>query len=273
VALVTGGGRGLRRVFAQALAAAGAAVAVGARSEDQLAETVSLIKARSGSAIAVPFDVTDQRAVQCAVETIQSRLGPVDLLVNNAGLWGPINPLWEADPEEWWCTMEVHVRGSFLCARAVLPRMINQQHGRIINIVSHAGVFRCPNASAYAISKAALIKFTENLAVETKHQGIAVFAAHPGIVKVGLTELAMNMKGSMESPTGRAAAWIRKEVAEGRAVLPERAAQLIVSLAAGHADALTGRYLTVHDDVESLAARAEEIQRDDLYTLRLRESL
>jgi NAD(P)-dependent dehydrogenase (short-subunit alcohol dehydrogenase family) len=85
VALVTGGGRGLGRVFAQALAAAGAAVAVGARSEDQLAETVSLIKARSGSALAVPFDVTDQQAVECAVETIQSRLGPVDLLVNNAG--------------------------------------------------------------------------------------------------------------------------------------------------------------------------------------------
>jgi NAD(P)-dependent dehydrogenase (short-subunit alcohol dehydrogenase family) len=151
--------------------------------------------------------------------------------------------------------------------------MIDQQHGRIINIVSHAGVFRWPNASAYAISKAALIKFTKNLAVETKRQGIAVFAAHPGIVKVGLTELAMNMKDSMESPTGRAAAWIRKEVAEGRAVLPERAAQLIVSLAAGRADVLTGRYLTVHDDVESLAARAEEIQRDDLYTLRLRESV
>ena len=85
VALVTGGGRGLGRVFAQALAAVGAAVAVAARSEHQLAETVSLIKAKNGQAIAVPFDVTDESALERAGKIIQSRLGPVDLLVNNAG--------------------------------------------------------------------------------------------------------------------------------------------------------------------------------------------
>ncbi len=88
VALVTGGGRGLGRVFAQALAAVGAGVAVAARSENQLAETVSLIKAENGQAIAVPFDVTDEPALERAEKIIQSRLGPVDLLVNNAGMWG-----------------------------------------------------------------------------------------------------------------------------------------------------------------------------------------
>ena len=100
VALVTGGGRGLGRVFAKALAAVGAAVAVAARSEDQLAETVSLIQAKNGQAIAVPFDVTDEPALERAEKIIQSRLGPVDLLVNNAGMWGPVNPVWETDPEQ-----------------------------------------------------------------------------------------------------------------------------------------------------------------------------
>ncbi len=270
VALVTGGGRGLGRVFAQALAAVGAAVAVAARSEHQLAETVSLIKAKNGQAIAVPFDVTDEPALERAEKVIQSRLGPVDLLVNNAGMWGPINPVWETDPEQWWRTMEVHVRGSFLCARAVLPGMIARQKGRIVNVVSNAGVFRWPTCSAYSVSKAALIKFTENLAAETKRQGVAVFAVNPGIVTIGLTELAMNMEDSTESHAGRAAAWIRQEVEEGRAVPPEQGAQLIVSLASGAADMLTGRYLSVDDDLAALVARGDEINREDLYTLRLR---
>ena len=85
----------------------------------------------------MPFDVTDEPAVEHAEEIIRSRLGPVDLLVNNAGMWGPINPVWETDPEHWWRAMEVHVRGSFLCARAVLPGMIARQKGRIVNVVSN----------------------------------------------------------------------------------------------------------------------------------------
>jgi NAD(P)-dependent dehydrogenase (short-subunit alcohol dehydrogenase family) len=272
VALVTGGGRGLGRVFAQALAQAGAAVAVASRSADQLQETVSLIEAQGGCAFAIPLDVTDQAAVEQAVKTIESQLGPVDILLNNAGLWGPINPVWAVDPEQWWRTMEIHVQGSFLCARAVLPNMIARRHGRIINIVSHAGVHRWPTCSAYAVSKTAVIKFTENLAAETKRHGISVFALHPGLVTVGLTSLAMHMDAPAASPAGRAAAWIRQQVAAGQAVPPENSARLVVWLAAGRADKLTGRYLTVDDNLEALVARADEIQQADLYTLRLRDS-
>jgi NAD(P)-dependent dehydrogenase (short-subunit alcohol dehydrogenase family) len=272
VALVTGGGRGLGQVFAQALAQAGAAVAVAARSADQLQETVSLIEAQGGYATAVPLDVTDQRAVERAVETIESRFGHVDILVNNAGLWGPINPVWEVDPEQWWRTMAIHVQGSFLCARAVLPGMIARRRGQIINIVSHAGIHRWPTCSAYAVSKTAVIKFTENLAAETRRHGVAVFALHPGLATVGLTRLAMDMDAPAASPAGRAAAWIRQQVAEGQAVPPERSARLVVWLATGRADQLTGRYLTVDHNLEMLVAQADEIQQADLYTLRLRES-
>jgi NAD(P)-dependent dehydrogenase (short-subunit alcohol dehydrogenase family) len=272
VALVTGGGRGLGQVFAQALAQAGAAVAVAARSADQLQETVALVEAQGGRAIAIPLDVTDQAAVARAVETIERRLGPVDILVNNAGLWGPINPVWEVDPAQWWQTMAIHVQGSFLCARAVLPSMIARRCGRIINIVSHAGVHRWPTCSAYAVSKTAVIKFTENLAAESRRHGVSVFALHPGLATVGLTHLAMDMDAPPASPAGRAAAWIRQQVAEGQAVPPERSARLVVRLAAGRADRLTGCYLTVDDNLETLVARADEIQQADLYTLRLRES-
>jgi NAD(P)-dependent dehydrogenase (short-subunit alcohol dehydrogenase family) len=270
VALVTGGGRGIGRVFAQTLAAAGARVAVAARSEDELAHTLALVEQAGGHAMAVPLDVTDQRAVERAVTIIEQQLGPVTLLVNNAGVCGPVDPLWDVDPEDWWRTIDINLRGSFLCAHAVLPNMIERRQGRIINIASYAGVFRWPLVSAYSVSKAALVKLTENLAVETKRLGVAVFAVHPGIVTIGLTEHAMTTPSS-KSPTGRAMGWLRQEVEAGRAVPPERGADLVLRLASGQADALSGRYLTVHDDVDALLARASEIQRDDLYVLRLRD--
>ena len=124
VMIVTGGGRGIGRVVAQALAHAGAAVAVIARSTDQLAETVNLIQEAGGRAVAFAGDVTDAGAVQQMVADVGDRLGPVDLLVNNAGVSGPVGPAWEVDAEEWWRCMDVNLRGPYLCARAVLPGMV-----------------------------------------------------------------------------------------------------------------------------------------------------
>jgi NAD(P)-dependent dehydrogenase (short-subunit alcohol dehydrogenase family) len=197
-------------------------------------------------------------------------LGPVDLLVNNAGVGGPIGPLWGVAPEEWWRTIEINLGGVFHCARAVLPVMRARRRGRIVNLVSAAGTYRWPNVGAYAISKTAVIKLSENLAAEVRKDGVAVFAIHPGIVRTELTETAMRAKAPADSPAGLVAAWFRQEVAAGRDLPPERAAELVVALARGQADVLSGRYIDAHDDLAALVARAEEIQRGDLYTLRLR---
>lgn len=168
VALVSGGGRGLGRVFAQSLAAAGAAVAIVARSRDEVEETAARIDAAGGCAVALPLDVTDRGAVEAAVASVQRQLGPVDLLVNNAGVSGPLGPISSADPAAWWHALEVNLGGVFHCARAVLPAMIVRGRGRIINVSSSAGTVPWPYLSAYAISKAALLHFTENLAKETR---------------------------------------------------------------------------------------------------------
>jgi NAD(P)-dependent dehydrogenase (short-subunit alcohol dehydrogenase family) len=271
VAVVTGGGRGLGRVYAHALAAAGAAVAVTGRSASHLRETVQLIGAAGGRAIPISFDVTDQDAVERAVNEIQAQLGTVDVLVNNAGVSGPIGYSWDVNPNLWWRTVEIHVRGCYLCSRAVLPGMIRRGGGRIINIASHAGVFRFPTASGYSVSKAAVIKLTENLAVELKRQKIYAFAFHPGLVDGGLTHAALAADASIDSPAQRATTWVREQHEAGRAVPPELAVNSILFLACGGADALSGRYLTVFDDLASLTARAETIRRDDLLTLRLRQ--
>jgi NAD(P)-dependent dehydrogenase (short-subunit alcohol dehydrogenase family) len=270
VALVTGGGRGIGRVFARALAAAGATVAVVGRAIDDLRETARQIEAAGGRASTTVIDVADRKQADDGINRIENTVGAIDILVNNAGLWGPIDDLWNADPEEWWQTMAVHVGGSFHCCRAVLPGMVRRGAGRIISVVSNAGVYRWPTCSGYSVSKAAVIKLMENLSFETRRHGIKVFAYHPGLIAAGMGEQALNLQAPPGSPADRASSWIRSEFAAGRSVSPERAAEVLVALASGVADGLSGRYLTVFDDLQALNARAKEIAEGDLLMLRLR---
>src|SRR5579864_8870532 len=144
VALVTGGSRGLGRAFAISLAGAGARVAVAARSASQLDETVNLILANGGEAAAVPADVTDKDAVREMVRRVEDHLGPVNLLVNNAGAATPFGPTWEVDGDRWWRTVETNLRGPFLCSSAVMPGMVSRRDGRIINVCSGAGTVSVP---------------------------------------------------------------------------------------------------------------------------------
>jgi NAD(P)-dependent dehydrogenase (short-subunit alcohol dehydrogenase family) len=270
VAVVTGGGRGIGREIALALADAGASVAVAARSADQVHATAGMIGSLGGRAMAVPVDVTDETGVQQAIASIQDTLGAVTLLVNNAGVGGPIGPTWEVSATEWWRTMEVNLRGVLLWVDAVLPGMVAHRRGRIVNLASNAGAYRWPNVSGYSVSKTAVIKFTENLSVELRNKGITVFAVHPGIVAMGLTELALNSESSPDSPAGKVAAWFREEIVAGRDLPPERVTKLVVELASGRGDVLSGRYIDAHDDLIELLARADEILKGDLYTLRVR---
>jgi NAD(P)-dependent dehydrogenase (short-subunit alcohol dehydrogenase family) len=264
VAIVTGGGRGIGRAIALGLAKAGRSVAVVARSEDQLAETVGQIKQRGSSAISVTADVSDPGAVQRMVSELEESLGSVDLLVNNAGLAGPIGPTWEVDPDDWWRCLEVNLRGPMLCSRAVLPGMIARGGGRIINVASGAGTFAIPYLGAYVMSKTALIRFTEILALEAGAHGIKVFAIEPGTVS---TSMAAYVMGSEEGR--RWMHWFGEVFQKGEDVPPDQAADLVVLLASGRADALSGRFFTIKDDVIGLAERAGDKGFGDLQTLRL----
>jgi NAD(P)-dependent dehydrogenase (short-subunit alcohol dehydrogenase family) len=273
VALVTGGGRGIGRVLALALAGAGAAVGLIARSPDQLAESVQLIEAAGGFAAAASADLSDPQAAAIAVKTVRDELGPVDLLVNNAGISGPIGPAWEVREEQWWRTVEVNLRGVTLCSRLVLPEMVGRRRGRIVNLTSEAGVFRWPLASAYSVSKAAVVKFTENLGYETRRYGISVFSVHPGLVPIGLNVAALADTAPTDSPQGRLSEWVRQEFAAGRGAEPHQVAELLLRIATGEVDRLSGRHLSVHDDLDTLLARTEDLLNNDLYVLRLRNLL
>ena len=239
-------------------------MAVVARTREQLEETVALVGAAGGRAAAVVADVAEPAAAGPAVAEAERRFGPVDVLVNNAGVAEPVGLTWELDPAAWWRTLEVNLRGPLLFARAVLPGMVARGRGRVVNVASGAGLGSGRHFSAYATSKAALIRLSEALAVEAGDAGVRVFAVDPGLVQTAMvTEVLASAEWSRLLPG------IPARVAEGRDVPPERAAALVVRLASGAADALSGCYLTVQDDLPALVARAEEIRRDGLHRMGL----
>jgi len=267
VAVVTGGGRGLGRALSLSLAAAGASVAIVARSLDHLTSSIAAITASGGKAAAFAVDVTNEIGIERVSRRIESEVGPVDILVNNAGMGPPYGPVREIDPEEWWRCIEVNVRGPLLCTRAFLPGMVARRRGRIVNIASGAGTKAIPNLSAYAVAKTAVIRFTEILAAESRESGISVFAIEPGTTRSGMTEAAL------ASPEARKwLPWLERIFDERRDVTPDGAAALVNFLASGKADALTGRFITVDDDLASMIRRAKEIEAKDFHTLRLRTS-
>jgi NAD(P)-dependent dehydrogenase (short-subunit alcohol dehydrogenase family) len=255
-ALVTGGGRGIGRAIALRLAKAGFSVAVTARSADQLAGTAALAE---GTVVPITADIGDPAAVRAMVREAEDRLGSIDLLVNNAAIGGPLGLFWELDMDRWWECLEVNLRGPQLCCGAVMPGMIERRRGCIVNVASGAGCLPFPDMSAYAVSKTALIRLSEQLAMEARPHGVSVFAIRPGLVRTALVE------GSIDRLP-----FIQKMFDDGLENPPEAAADLVLFLASGKADALSGRLFSVHDDPEATAARADDILAGELYVLRVR---
>jgi NAD(P)-dependent dehydrogenase (short-subunit alcohol dehydrogenase family) len=244
VALVTGGGRGIGANIGRELASAGARVAVAARTQSQVEEV-----AREIDGLAVEVDVTSPQAVERMVANTERELGPLDLLVANAGIGNQDGATWEVDPAEWWRVLEVNVLGVHLCCRAVIAGMLQRGRGRIVITGSGAAYLPGSTHTAYPASKAAVCRYGETLANELDGR-IPVFFFSPGLVR---TEMLGDAPDDLP--------WTP----------PELAPRLVRVLASGRADALAGRYIHAeHDDIEDLIRRADEIRRDDLNAIRLR---
>jgi 3-oxoacyl-[acyl-carrier protein] reductase len=244
VALVTGGGRGIGANVARELAQAGMRVALSARTREQVERTATEI-----GGLGIVADVSDAESVQGLVEEVERELGPIDLLVANAGIGGE-GRTWERDPAEWWRTFEVNVLGVHLCCRAVIPGMLARGRGRIVITGSGASYLPGARETAYTASKAAVHRYAETLAKELEGR-IPVFAISPGLVRTDMTE------GRFPED----APWTP----------PELAPRLVRELATGRLDRLAGRYLHAeHTDPDELAAHADEIVERDLQAIRLR---
>ena len=265
VAIITGAGRGIGRAIATAFAAAGWRVALVSRSEEQLETVAAEIRAAGGTAVPVAADVTTPEACHQMVAQVSGELGAPDLLLNNAGSFYAIGPVWEVDPERWWTDVTINLYGVFNGCHAVLPRMIERGRGRIINMIGGGTGSPFPYGSGYASSKAAVMRLTETLDQELRPHGIPVFAMGPGLVRTTLTEF------QVESAEGRQ--WlprIQDAFEHGRDVPPTRAAALALELASGRYDRLTGRCFGIGDDLPKILAEQDEIIKRDLKTLRFR---
>jgi 3-oxoacyl-[acyl-carrier protein] reductase len=244
IALVTGGGRGIGASIARELAEAGAKVAVAARTAEQVEAVATEI-----GGLAVVADVSRRGDVEAMVAKVEAELGPIDLLVANAGIGTEGGSTWEVDPDEWWRVLEVNMLGVHLSCRTVIPRMLDNGRGRIVITGSGAAYLPGSSSTAYSSSKAAVCRYGETLANELRGR-IPIFVFSPGLVQTDMT-----------GGFGDDLPWTP----------PELAPRLVHVLASGRADALAGRYIHAeHDDIEDLIARADEIEREDLNAIRLR---
>ena len=254
VALVTGASTGIGRAIARAFAKEGASLAIVSRTRSQLDKVVDEIGAAGGKALAVVADVTDRSAVEAGIEKANVSLGPISLLVNNAGLAGPYGPVGVVDPDVWWQSQAIHVYGTLLFMSAIIPGMRERKSGCIVNIASAGGLIVAPNLSSYCVAKATAIRLTEHVDAETKPDGVRAFVVQPGTI---VTDMA---RDSINDP--QAKKWVPFLVDDLSAIIDkdptadlERLGKQVVALASGKYDGLAGAYLDLEQDLDELVQK------------------
>jgi 3-oxoacyl-[acyl-carrier protein] reductase len=263
--LITGAGRGIGEAVAHAFARAGANLLLVSRTQSEVERVAEQTSARGIASLALRGDVSRKADVERIVAVAQERFGRIDVLVNAAGVYGPIGPLLENDMAEWAEAIQINLLGTACCMHAVLPHMIARRKGVIINFSGGGAVAPFPRFSAYAASKAAVVRLTETVAQEVQDFGIRVNAIAPGAVN---TRLLDQVLAAGERAGKEFYAKAKEQKAKG-GTPPETGAELAVFLASPVAHGITGRLLSaVWDDWKSLPARVQELNGSALFTLR-----
>ena len=263
VALITGGGRGIGRQIALAYAAEGARLALSARTASELTETAEYVSGQYGAEVNTFIaDVSIREQVDHVVAQTLEHYGRIDVLVNNAGNIGPVGRAWDNDAEDWARTIAVHLMGVFYGCRAVIPSMLEQGGGRIVNMSGVGG----PNTTAYDAAKTAIVNFTENLALELADTPITVNAISPGSINTRMWEETRDLSLAI----GDMATYERGvQVTSGQGASIERAAELAVFLGSDDCGALSGRLIRAFADrFEDFSGQVDDIMVSEAYLLR-----
>lgn len=251
VAVVTGASRGLGRRIALRLARDGARVALLARGREGLEETQRMIEDHGGRGLAVVVNLIKPEAVEEARDAVERQLGTASILVNAAGIFGPIDLVQDTDPNAWIETIMTNTIAPYLICRAFVGRMIAQQWGRIVNVTSAAALHEPgPINSAYGTSKVALNQFTRHLAAELKGTGVTANVIHPGDVKTGMRAYikeASGRLGSVADSYVQWAEWVEKTGGDD----PEKAADLVADLVREDAANVNGQFLWISEGLQA----------------------
>ena len=266
VAIVTGAGRGIGRGIAGAFAREGANLVLVARNMRQVEEAAQETRNLGVDAIALSVDVADPAQVRSMVDQTLAHYSRVDILVNKAAIMGPVGSLQINDMQQWADTIRINVTGLALCCQAVIPAMIEAGGGSIINLSGTGVVGPAPTLSACSTSKAAVIRFTETLALEVRKHNICVNALGPGQIDTQFLDAIAEAEDGVVQPESKAGV-LRTRAGQGASL--ENAAALAVWLASDESDDLTGRMISaVQDDWRHLRTRIPEIMASDSHTLR-----
>jgi NAD(P)-dependent dehydrogenase (short-subunit alcohol dehydrogenase family) len=247
VAIVTGGGRGIGRAIARRFAAEGAPLVVAARSQMEVQHVAAEIVNAGGRATTVVADVSREADCETIVRRARETFGAIHILVNNAGIYGPVEPVEKVTPREWDEVFAVNLRGAFLLSRLVLPEMYQIGSGSVVNIVSIAAKAAFPLNSAYAASKAGLIGFTHTLAAEAARKGVRVNALSPGPVPETRMsqDLGEKLARYFDADKEELFAGMLKGILQGRPQTAEEIASAALFLVSDQASAITGQTLNV----------------------------
>jgi NAD(P)-dependent dehydrogenase (short-subunit alcohol dehydrogenase family) len=268
-AIITGASDGLGREIARACMQAGANVLICARDPDQLEKArveLAAVSAPTQILVAMPADVSSPEDVERLTRYAFERFPQVHVLVNNAGVYGPIGSLESVDWTEWVRAIEINLNGSVLMARALVPHFKQHHYGKIVQLSGGGATNPLPRFSAYAASKAAVVRFAESLALEVEPFGIDVNAIAPGALNTRMME---QLLAAGPETVGPAFYERMKKIADEGGTPLERGAALAVFLASAASDGITGRLLSaVWDPWSDLPARRDELKRTDIYTIR-----
>lgn len=268
VAIITGAGKGIGRQIALSYAKEGARLVLSARTESDLEEVAEKAKAAGApDTLIVPTDVSDEAQVNELVQKAVERFSRIDIMINNAGIIGPIGRVQETNVTEWIQTINVNLIGTYLCCRAVIPTMLGQGSGKIVNL-SGAGATNPINyLTAYGATKVAIVRMTEMIALELADTNIQVNSMSPGAIHTGMWD---DLRDSFEVLDDDRLYQMGVRVTTGGGASIEHAAELAVFLGSDESGRLTGRVLSApDDDFENLSPKIAEVMKTEALSLRL----
>jgi 3-oxoacyl-[acyl-carrier protein] reductase len=268
-AIITGANQGLGRVIAEHFVRAGADVLLTARDQKLLADAQQSLEplARKGQKILIEKgDVSSRESCDAVVARAKTGLPNLSILVNNAGVYGPKGAIEDVDWDEWVRAIEINLFGTVYMCRAIIPTLKTARYGKIVNLSGGGATAPLPRISAYAASKAAVVRMTDTLAEELREWNIDVNAIAPGALNTRLLDEVLAAGPEKVGKTFYDRSLKQRD--EGGAPM-EKGAALAVFLAAKESDGISGRLISaVWDDWRNLPAKREKIARTDVYTLR-----